>query len=105
MFWNEVGGAATLGGLQVRLVPNDHGGMMDPEAVEAAIRPEGNIHFPRTSLLCLENTHNRCSGCVLTSSDIKVLADLAHAHGMAVHLDGARIFKPPPPWRYRLKSW
>ena len=92
MFWNEVGGAATLGGIQVRLVPNDQRGMMDPKAVEEAIRPQGNLHFPPTSLLCLENTHNRCSGGVLTGSDTEALAGVAHAHGVAVHLDGARIF-------------
>ena len=92
MFWNEVGGAATLGGLQVRLVPNDERGMMDPMALEAAIRPGTNIHFPPTTLLCVENTHNRCSGGVLTPEDIKALSDVARAHGLAVHLDGARIF-------------
>jgi threonine aldolase len=92
MFWNEVGGTATLGGLQVRLVSNDFRGMMDPVAVGEAIRTRGNLHFPRTSLLCLENTHNRCNGGVLNGADTKALADVARAHGVAIHLDGARIF-------------
>ena len=92
IFWHEVGGASVLGGVQVRLVPNDDRGMIDPVVMEQAIRPAGNIHFPRTSLLCLENTHNRCNGGVLTPSDLKTLADVAHAHQMSVHLDGARIF-------------
>ena len=92
MFWNEVGGAATLAGVQIRLVPNDDQGKLDPADVEGAIRPRSNIHFPPTSLVCLENTHNRCNGGVLTPEDTKAVADVAHAHGVAVHLDGARIF-------------
>ena len=92
VFWNECGGASVLGGLQLRQVANDEHGMMDLQAVEDAIRPPGNIHFPRSSLLCLENTHNRCSGGILTPTDTRNLADVAHAHGMQVHLDGARLF-------------
>ena len=92
MFWNEVGGAATLAGVQVRLVRNDNQGRMDPQEVADAIRPKGNVHFPPTSLVCLENTHNRCNGGVLTPDDTKSVADVAHANGVAVHLDGARIF-------------
>ena len=92
MFWNEVGGAATLAGVQVRLVQNDDQGRMDPQEVADAIRPRGNVHFPQTSLVCLENTHNRCNGGVLTPDNTKSVADIAHANGVAVHLDGARIF-------------
>ncbi len=92
MFWNEVGGSATLAGVQTRLIPNDDQGRLDPEDVAAAIRPKGNVHFPATALVCLENTHNRCNGGVLTSEDTKAIGDVAHASGVAVHLDGARIF-------------
>ncbi len=91
MFWNEVGGASALAGVQVRTVPNDEGGMMDPAAVEAAIRGQ-NIHFPPTALVAIENTHNRCSGAVLDTQDTAAIADVAHSHGIQVHLDGARIF-------------
>ena len=92
MFWNEVGGSAALAGVQTRLVPNDDRGMLDPTDVAAAIRPRGNLHFPSTALVCLENTHNRCNGGVLTPEDSKAVADVAHDNGAAVHLDGARIF-------------
>ena len=92
MFWNEAGGTSTLAGVQVRLVPNDDQGRMDPAEVAAAIRPRGNVHFPSTSLVCLENTHNRCNGGALTVDDTRAVADVAHANGVAVHLDGARIF-------------
>ena len=92
IFWNESAGAAALAGAQSRLVPNDDQGRISPADVEAAIRPKTNIHFPPTTLVCLENTHNRCSGMVLTPEDTKGVADVAHAAGAAVHLDGARIF-------------
>ncbi len=92
IFWNESAGAAALAGAQSRLVPNDEQGRISPADVEAAIRPKTNIHFPPTTLVCLENTHNRCSGMVLTPEDTKGVADVAHAAGAAVHLDGARIF-------------
>ncbi len=92
IFWNEGAGVSALAGAQTRLVPNGHQGRIDPVELEAAIRPPGNIHFPPTTLICLENTHNRCSGGVLTPQDTKEIADIAHAAGAKVHLDGARIF-------------
>jgi threonine aldolase len=48
--------------------------------------------YPRTSLVCLENSHNNCGGAVLTAQQTKSVADFAHARGLRVHLDGARIF-------------
>jgi threonine aldolase len=87
----EVAGAAGLGGIQLRPVPNDDHGMLDLDAVAAAVRPQ-NVHMPRTALLCLENTQNRCGGGVVTPEETAQAAKLAHRHGAAVHLDGARIF-------------
>ena len=92
MFWNESGGVSALAGAQVRLVPNDDQGRLDPNDVAAAIRPRGNVHAPQSTLLCLENTHNRCSGAALTPADTKRVADVAHDAGLSVHMDGARIF-------------
>ena len=57
----------------------------------AAIRPD-NVHFPRTRLICLENTQNRCGGAVLSAEYTQAVAALAREHGLALHLDGARIF-------------
>ena len=91
MFWYEVGGASAVGGVVMRTVPNDENGRVAAEAVEEAIRTK-NIHFPRTTLLCLENTHNRCSGAALTPEYTAAMATLAHQHGLRVHLDGARLF-------------
>jgi len=91
MLWYEVGGASALGGVVMRTILNDDDGQMELGTVEAAIRAR-NIHFPPTTLLCLENTHNRCSGAVLTPDYTSAIAGLAHQHGLSVHLDGARIF-------------
>ncbi|GAH74840.1 unnamed protein product, partial [marine sediment metagenome] len=63
MLWHEEEGASALGGVVMRTVPNDQDGQMDPGAVAEAIRLK-NIHHPPTTLLCLENTHNRCGGAV-----------------------------------------
>ncbi|MBA7666283.1 L-allo-threonine aldolase [subsurface metagenome] len=91
MLWYEEGGASALGGVVIRTVPNDQDGQMDPSAVAEAIRLK-NIHHPPTTLLCLENTHNRCGGAVLTPEYTSTIARLAHEYKLQVHLDGARIF-------------
>jgi threonine aldolase len=87
----EVGGASALGGVLLRAVPNDRRGRLRAEDVAAVIRPV-DIHFPRTALLCLENTHNRCGGTALAPDDLAPVVALARRHGIPVHLDGARIF-------------
>ncbi len=91
IFWYEVGGAAALGGVVMHTVPNDKQGRLNMQDVEQAIRGK-NIHYPVTALLCLENTHNRCGGAVLTAEYTKGICRLAHKQGLKVHLDGARIF-------------
>ena len=67
-------------------------GTMDPATVEDAIRAPGNVHFPRTCLICLENTHNRCGGAVLSVAQMAEIKAVAERHGLPVHLDGARIW-------------
>jgi threonine aldolase len=91
IFWYEVGGMSALGGVMPRTVPNGPDGTMDLADIEAAIRSK-NIHYPPTTLLTLENTHNRCGGAVLSAAYIAEATRLAHRHGLRVHLDGARIF-------------
>jgi len=90
-FLNEAGGISALGGIQVHTVPNQADGAILLEDIEAAIRAE-NIHFPRTGLICLENTHNRCSGSPLSPEYTDSVAALAGRRGIKVHLDGARVF-------------
>ncbi len=87
----EVGGAFALGGLGLRPVPNDAKGRLDLDQLRLAIRGH-DVHLPRTGLVCLENTHNRCGGTVLTAEDTAAVAAVARGHGLPLHLDGARIF-------------
>jgi threonine aldolase len=90
-FLFEAGGSAVLGAIHPHTLPNQPDGTLRLEDIEAAIRPE-NPHHPRTRLVCLENTHNRCGGAVLTPEYTDSVGQLAHRHGLAVHLDGARVF-------------
>jgi len=90
IYYYEVGGMAALGGVQARPLPGVRGALQ-PGDVENAIRGD-NIHFPRTSLVCLENTHNRAGGAVIKPESVAAVAGVAHKHGLAVHLDGARVF-------------
>jgi threonine aldolase len=91
IFLNEAGGISALGGIQVHTVPNQPDGTIRLEDIEAAIRGD-NIHFPRTRLICLENTHNRCNGAPLSPEYLDSVSALAKRHGLNLHLDGARIF-------------
>lgn len=90
IFLYEVGGLAGLAGAHAHTVAAGRG-QLEPEQVMAAIRGD-NVHFPRTSLLCLENTHNRSGGTVMSAERTQALADVAHQRGVRVHLDGARLF-------------
>jgi threonine aldolase len=91
-FLYEVGGSAALGGIHSCVLPNRDDGTLDLAAVAAAVRSREDIHVPRTKLLCLENTHNRCGGACLSTSYLDAAGALARDKGLAVHVDGARLF-------------
>ena len=91
MFFYEQGGSAALGGIHPRSLPNKPDGTIPPAEIEAAIRPE-DVHFPKTKLIVLENTHNRCNGCPLDAGYIHSVAKLARRYGLKLHIDGARLF-------------
>jgi threonine aldolase len=90
-YYYEQGGMAALGGIQPRVVKNRPDGTMDLAEVAAAIRGVDD-HFPRTRLITVENTHNRMGGVPLSVAYMRELGKLARAHGLRVHVDGARIF-------------
>jgi len=90
IYFYEVGGLARLSGVQARTLP-ERRGCPEPEDIAAAVRDE-NIHFPRTALLCLENTHNRAGGLAVDKDRIDDCCRVAWANNVPVHLDGARIF-------------
>jgi threonine aldolase len=86
----EVGGLAALSGVQPAPIAGIKG-IMDLDEIEKTIRGE-NIHFPRTSLICLENTHNLGGGAVIPLAYTKKVYELAKTYGIKTHLDGARLF-------------
>ena len=86
----EVGGIAFHSSASVALLAGERG-RLTAEQVEAAIRPQ-NIHYPTTRLVCLENTHNRGGGSCYSWDDMAAISDVAKRHGLARHLDGARVF-------------
>jgi threonine aldolase len=91
IFFYEQGGSAAVGGIHPRTVPNHADGTLDLGAAANAIRP-ADVHFPRTRLLLLENTQNRCSGAPLGRDYMAAAAALARANDLKIHVDGARIF-------------
>ena len=91
MFLNECGSISTVGGIHPHTIKNQPDGTMSLPDVESAIRGD-NDHWPRTRVICLENTHNRCSGAPLAPEYMRSVFKLAQARGLKVHLDGARIF-------------
>lgn len=90
-FLFEAGGISVLGGVHSCQLDNQPDGSLLLSDIEAAIRPD-DPHDPITRLVCLENTHNRCGGTVQTPEYTRQVVEFAHARGLKVHLDGARLF-------------
>jgi threonine aldolase len=90
IYWYEVGGISVIAGL-LPWPLKSIAGAFDPIEVEAAIRPQ-NIHFPKPTVICIEDTHNRHGGTVITPDQIKTISEVALKHDLKVYLDGARIF-------------
>ena len=90
-FYFEQGGSAAVGGIHPRTLPNQPDGTLTLSDIEGAIRPD-NVHFPRTRLIVLENTHNLCGGHPLDIDYMKAVGDVARRHSLKIHVDGARFF-------------
>jgi threonine aldolase len=90
-YLHEGGGISTLGGVHSCQINEQLDGSLALDDVEAAIRAD-DIHEPVTRLIEIENTHNACGGVFQTPQYIQTLSDFAHARGLIVHMDGARIF-------------
>jgi threonine aldolase len=86
----EVGGTAIVAGIQLRVLDSVDG-IPDSEAIAAAVRVR-DIHQPVSTLLCIENTHNRRGGAAIDVARLHGAARAAHSLGMRVHCDGARLF-------------
>lgn len=87
----EAGGISAFGGIQSRQLKNSGDGTIDLHLIKSAIRDD-NVHFPKTSAIILENTHNRCYGSPLSIDYINSVAYIAKENGLKLHIDGARIF-------------
>ena len=91
VFLYEGAGAAAIAGVQVRPVATESG-VMSPDQINAAIRARDDVHVPLSAALCIEDTHNVHGGIVWPLDDLRAASAVAHANGLRVHLDGARLF-------------
>ena len=90
LYYYESGAPAALSGVMCRCI-NGQRGIFAGADVEAALRP-ADQHFPRTRLLCIENTHNRGGGRIWPIQQLQEVAATARRHGLPLHLDGARLW-------------
>jgi threonine aldolase len=90
IYWYEVGGIAAIAGLLPWPIKAAKA-TFEPQQLESALRPE-NIHYPVPSLVCVENTHNRYGGKIVTPSQLEAISEVARKHSLKVYMDGARIF-------------
>lgn len=88
--WHESGAGAANSGVQFAAV--GRGGLFTADDLRAAYKPAGHIVFPPTTLVAVENTHNRGGGVVFPQQDAVAVCDMARRLGMASYLDGARLF-------------
>ena len=92
MFIYEAGNPATIGGVHTRPVHVQPDGTLALAEIEGAIRDPDNVHYPRTSLIGLENTQGGIGGVVLPVDYVRQVGELAHSRNIVLHIDGARLF-------------
>jgi threonine aldolase len=90
IYYYEAGGPAMLSGVMCRCLEGNRG-VFTGAQVESALRP-ADVHFPRTRLVCVENTHNRGGGKIWSIAQIQEVAAAARKHDLKLHLDGARLW-------------
>lgn len=103
IYYYETAAPAILSRVQFKTIPSEIGEMPIKE-IEKAIRPD-IYYFPKTSTICLENTHNRHGGTILGIDYIKSVRDLANEHGLKMHLDGARLWNAIVETGIRASEW
>ncbi|MSR54858.1 MAG: aminotransferase class I/II-fold pyridoxal phosphate-dependent enzyme [Gemmataceae bacterium] len=99
----EAGGPAALSGVTTRPVDGDFG-VLDVQQLQNLIRP-ANEHYTRSRLVVLENTHNRGGGRIFPLEKIQAISTWAHANGLSMHLDGARIWNASVASGIALEAW
>lgn len=90
IFYYEAGAPSILSSVQLRCIDSETG-EMDIDEIKSKIRPN-DVHFPPTSLICIENTHNRHGGTIIPLDYIKKLEEVVKENGIALHCDGARLW-------------
>ena len=100
----EGGAISALWGVQ-SLVVDGPRGIFTAEAVKAALRSGQTDHDPRQKAVAIENTHNRGGGTIWPLAQMETVADVAHGAGLAVHLDGARIWNAHVATGIALQKW
>lgn len=90
IYYYEGGGPAALSGVMCRCLEGQRG-IFTAATLEAVLRPV-DPHFPRTRLVCVENTHNRGGGKIWSIEQIREVAEAARKHDLRLHLDGARLW-------------
>ncbi|MEJ0015451.1 MAG: GntG family PLP-dependent aldolase [Acetobacteraceae bacterium] len=88
--WHESGAAAANSGVQFTVA--GRGGLFTAADLRAACKPKGHIIFPPTTLVAVENTHNRGGGVVWPQAEVEAICATARDLGLASYLDGARLF-------------
>ncbi|MFL5719041.1 MAG: GntG family PLP-dependent aldolase [Chloroflexota bacterium] len=89
---DEAAGHAVIVGTSIRVLDDRPDGTMDTAAIEEAFRDPSDLHEPISGLVTIENTHAHSMGQPLTPAYTREVADIAHAHGVPLHLDGARFW-------------
>jgi len=89
---DEAAGHAVIVGTSIRSLDDRPDGTMDPAEIEAAFRDPNDPHEPISGLVTIENTHAHSMGRPLTPDYTRQVADIAHAHGVPLHIDGARFW-------------
>lgn len=90
-YCSEAGGMATLGGVMPRPLPTDPCGRMNVAQIEDTISPD-NPHYAKTSLILVENSYGQKYGYPIEPDYFADVREVASRHGLAVHMDGARVF-------------
>ena len=89
---DEAAGHAVIVGTSIRALEDRADGTLDPAEIDAAFRDATDVHEPITGLVTIENTHAHAMGQPLTPAYTREVADIAHAHGVPLHIDGARLW-------------
>jgi threonine aldolase len=90
VYWYELGGISAIAGV-LPLPIKGTLGVMNPRDIEVALRPR-SLHSAETTLVCIENTHNRAGGTIVNPAQTEAISKVVHGHGLSLYMDGARIF-------------